>query len=139
DFRYLHLGKMYRGSTKVENPQGAEESFATHQLGFNYRPDEVLTFSLLVPVTWRSSLVQYQLANQVGGAQQPQHHTGGSAPGEIGANGLGDIIALAKYRLLDENVAGDDPFTLAVSGGVKLPTGKSDVKHADGDLLDPHM
>src|SRR5690348_8610038 len=73
DFRHLRLAKVYQGSSKVDNPQGLVESFTTHQIGFNYRPAEDLTFSLLVPITWRSSQVQYELT---GDATIPKAYSG---------------------------------------------------------------
>jgi hypothetical protein len=49
------------------------------------------------------------------------------------------MIVLAKYRVLDENSSDSDPLTFVVSGGVKLPTGKSGLRTSAGLLIDDHI
>lgn len=140
DFRYLHLGSIFKGSTKIENPQGMEETFVTHQIGFNYRPVDALTISLLVPFSSRSSIVTYEaLAEAKPNTQSPQHHVNDHPVGSEYLQGLADIIALAKYRVLDEMGEGDDPLTLVVNAGLKLPTGKTNAVDVDGRPIDPHL
>jgi hypothetical protein len=138
DLRYLHLGDIFHDGHRVENPLGAEETFITHQFSFHYRLGDALTFSLLLPFSSRSALITGPPEGDVHGikgGQQPQHIETRSDK----ATGLGDMIVLAKYRVLDENSSDNDPLTFVVSGGVKLPTGKSDLKTSSGLLLDDHI
>jgi hypothetical protein len=61
-----------------------------------------------------------------------------SDDGATNKNGLGDIIFLANYKVLDiRSVTGNDKMISQqfwLGGGVKLPTGKFDVEATDPDM-----
>jgi hypothetical protein len=138
DFRYLHLGNIFHHGTRTENPLGAEETYSTHQFSFSYRIGDALTFSLLFPLSSRSALITGPPEgdhHRISGGQEPQHIETRSDKSQ----GLGDMIVMAKYRVLDENSAARDPLTFVVSAGMKLPTGSSNLKTSNGLLLHPHM
>ncbi|MDZ7765776.1 MAG: transporter [Melioribacteraceae bacterium] len=51
---------------------------------------------------------------------------------EVSTNGLGDAVFLLKYKLVQPNII--NQTELAVGGGLKVPTGKADIKN-NGILL----
>ncbi len=144
DVRSLYLGANYSGTTKLPATE-ANETYLTNQLTGFYHLLDGLCAVVIVPYTIRT-------AHQPEGGEpvmisshpkstQPQHAIGetGGALERVTANGLGDIIAMARYTLLQ--FSGEESQTMfisSVSAGVKLPTGKTDVMH-DGEYLDSHL
>jgi hypothetical protein len=127
DQRYTLLDSVYRGTDEVDNP-GAHEEYWTTDLGAFYSPLEGLLLLANLPI--RVTQVDGHLHAHDDGDIELHDDTGGD-------EGLGDLSLLARYTFLRHHTL-DASTLLAVSGGVKLPTGSTNGHTDDGEFLDAH-
>jgi hypothetical protein len=120
DIRYLALDKMYRSGERIASEES--ESHLTNQLTLTYFMDEALSASLVLPYVSRSSV----------------ESLAGETPEGLQNRGLGDVIALARYKLYSDT-RGGRTRVVAATGGLKVPTGTTNKLMADGELADAHM
>jgi hypothetical protein len=122
DVRYLSVGTLYQDGSKTINANRELETHLTQQYSFFYAVASTLSMSALVPVPRRHS-------EQLAGA------------GEIVTGnqfGLGDVDLLARYKPYVGHGM-ESTYIVSVAAGVKLPTGRTDGRDSQGELLDPHV
>ncbi len=155
DIRSLYLGSPYNGTTQLSKT-GATESYLTNQISGFYRISSAFTAVVMIPYTIRTAQEPLRSGDttiviHTGKNPQIQHNIDMGATTsteQVRAFGLGDIIAMMRYTLVrfsgsasDEEVMSDASEAMTIislSGGVKLPTGRTDFMH-DGEYLDSHL
>jgi hypothetical protein len=122
DLRYLHVGTIYLNGSKADNEHQELETHLTQQYSLLLSLSPRLTLSAIVPVAKRYS--------------EESEEDGRLATGR--QFGLADISVLARYKLL---VAHDMERTtiLSLNAGVKAPTGRTNGRDNQGNLLDAHV
>ncbi len=122
DLRYLRVGTIYQNGSKAENDQQELETHFTQQYSLFFALSPRFTVSALVPVAKRYSEELGEDGSLVTGKQF----------------GLGDISFLLRYKPL---VSHDMERTtiLSLAAGVKTPTGRTDGRDSQGELLDAHV
>ncbi len=122
DLRYLTLGTVYQDGRKVENTERELETHLTQQYSIYFSLSPRFSAGAFVPIAKRHS-------EQLNGAGEMV--TGNEF-------GLADISFLLRYKAL---VVHDIETTsiISLAAGVKLPTGKTNGKDSDGNLLDSHV
>ncbi len=112
---------LFQGSHEVFDPQGREVTVAVTPLNLTYGVTANLTVAVLVPYISRT------LERTVDGATE-----------RLGDSGVGDILALGKWRFFRR----DRPrrtSQIAFIGGVEFPTGRTDEVDSQGDRLPPGL
>jgi len=126
--RYTLLDKVFQGSDEVANP-GAREEFWTLDLTGFYSVGE--GFMLMANVPLRKTLGHGDVATGEDGGVELEPDSGGD-------KGIGDVSLLARWIFFRRHTL-DSTLMLAVSGGVKLPTGATHGLTDDGEgFLDAH-
>jgi hypothetical protein len=122
DVRYLSLGSLYQDGAKVENSERELETHFTQQYSLYYSFLPRFSLGAFVPIAKRHS----EQLNEAG-----QVVTGNEF-------GLADLTLLLRYKAL---VSHDMETTsiITFSVGAKLPTGKTDGRDSEGELLDAHI
>jgi hypothetical protein len=122
DVRYLSVGTLYQDGYKTSNSNHELETHLTQQYSFFYALANAVSLSALVPVPRRHS-------EQLSGSG----HT-------ITGNqfGLGDVAFLARYKPYVGHGM-ESTYIVSVACGVKLPTGRTNGRDSQGDLLDAHV
>lgn len=117
---YERRGNLYRGSNRVSNSQDLlfEEHLFVTGIDYGALPD--LTLSALIPVVYNHMRIRTP--------------TGTS---KTSASGLGDIAALAKYRVWKTDWA-RSTFNWAIIAGIEAPSGETD-EYDNGMRLPPLM
>ena len=64
-----------------------------------------------------------------------QHHPGFYVPATWNYSGFGDLLTIAQASVLGSKV--HDPVSFSVRGGIKLPTGRTNVPEVDGEQPEP--
>jgi len=122
DFRYLTLGSMYRGGSRVANSDGEVESHFTQQYTLLFQLGRVWTISGIIPFARRHTEFTAEGGNVVNGNQF----------------GLGDIAVLARYKAIMTHGM-ESTYMLSLNAGVKTPTGRTNGYDSQGNLLDAHI
>ncbi len=122
DVRYLSVGTLYQDGSKTINSSRELETHLTQQYSFFYALGSSVSLSALVPVPRRHS-------EQVSG--QGQLVTGNQF-------GIGDVAFLARYKPYVGHGM-ESTYIISIAGGVKLPTGRTDGRDSQGNLLDAHV
>ncbi len=122
DLRYLSLGTVYQDGKKSENAERELETHLTQQYSLYYSLSPRLSLGAFVPIAKRHSEQLNEAGDIVTGNEF----------------GLADVTLLLRYKAL---VAHDMETTSIISfaGGVKLPTGKTNGRDSEGNLLDAHI
>lgn len=133
--RYARLRRVYSGTDEfkdpaVTNPKPLEEYWTTELTGFHAVTDAL---TLLVTVPMKKNTLRGHL--HVMPDNTAEVHT--DVKGDV--TGLGDMSLIARYALVKMSSL-DSDTALALVGGVKLPTGRTDAKTSDGaEYLDAHL
>jgi hypothetical protein len=122
DLRYLRLGNVYRDGKKVDNTDAELETHLTQQYSLFYALSSRFTLSGLVPIASRHSEILSEDRTLVTGNQV----------------GLADISFLFRFKPLVEHSM-ETSFVVSLAGGLKLPTGRTDGRDSQGNLLDAHV
>lgn len=140
DIRSLVLTKMYHDGSEIVNTSDAFESYLTHQLSMYYSLTPSLSVSFMLPFSSRIASGNGTaphppvLVKDVS-SQTPQHHVGEEAYNDHVA-GLSDILLYGRYQLIKDE---SSSFFLSATAGVKFPTGATNAKNDEGELLNPHI
>lgn len=126
--RYSVLDEVYQGSHEAANP-GAEERFWTTELSGFYGVNENLLLLATLPV--RKTQGDGDVGTDPNGDVDLDTARGGDS-------GLGDLALLGRYTFLKHHTLTATTL-LAVSFGVKLPTGSTAGRDDNGDFLDAHI
>jgi len=153
DIRSLYLGRPYSGTIKQPS-DGESESYLTNQFTGFYRITNALTAVVMVPYTIRSANEPMMSGDRTIAAARSKGSVQDVVTNvdttfhQVRSSGLGDIIAMMRYTLIkfsassaeDEMIStGSSAMTIiSFSGGVKLPTGRTDFM-SDGEYLDSHL
>jgi hypothetical protein len=121
DLRYLHVGTRYLDGSKVENEDQELETHLTQQFSFFYTLSPEFTATAIVPIPSRHS-EELDNGHLVTGNQF----------------GLGDVALLVRYKPYTAHTT-EATTILSLAAGVKLPTGRTDGKDSEGNLLDAHI
>lgn len=122
DLRYLRLGNVYRDGTRVDNNDRERETHLTQQYSVFYALSSRLTVSGLVPIASRQSEILSEDRTLVTGNQI----------------GLADVSLLLRFKPLVVHSL-ETSTIVSIAGGVKLPTGRTDGRDSEGNLLDSHI
>jgi hypothetical protein len=122
DSRYLQDGTVYLNGSKVANASKQFETYFTQQFSFLYAASPSLTISAIVPVPSKHTQSYDDDGNYV---------TGNSF-------GLGDISLLARYKLIANHELTTTTI-VSINGGIKFPTGSTNAKDSQGNVLDPDI
>ncbi len=122
DFRYLTLGSMYRGGSRVANSDGEVESHFTQQYTLFFQLDRAWTISGIIPFARRHTEFTAENGTVVNGNQF----------------GLGDLALLVRYKAIMMHGM-ESTYMLSVNAGVKAPTGRTNGYDSQGNLLDAHI
>lgn len=129
--RYTLLDQVYQGTDKQTNPGAKEEHWTTEITGFYGITPE---FTVMAVVPYKKGKTSGELMLNPDGSV-----AGLDAAGAGDASGIGDIALLGRYTFLKQENP-DSTNVLAGVFGIKLPTGKTDAKTADGTgFLDSHL
>jgi hypothetical protein len=122
DLRYLRLSTSYLNGSRTSNEREELESHFTQQYSFFYALAPRFSVSAIVPVPKRHSEELGENGNMVVGNQF----------------GVGDLSLLLRYKpVVDHGMTSTTIFSL--TAGLKLPTGRTDGKDSEGNLLDAHV
>jgi muramoyltetrapeptide carboxypeptidase len=129
DARYLDLGTRMGNGTVLSNPLGQAEKYLTGQL------------SVIVPLwSGNASLfvgVPFSSRSTVGGRIDDGDGFLWVRP-DVHNSGLGDILALVRYRVWDK-MTESSVVAAAFTAGFKTPTGSVGATDANGIRLDAHL
>jgi hypothetical protein len=125
--RYTLLDSVFQGEHERPNP-GAKEEFWTTDISGFYSPMEGLLLYANLPV--RVTHGHGDVATAADGGVDLGTATGGDT-------GIGDASLLARYTFFRRHTL-DSSLLLAVSGGLKLPTGATWGRDDNGNFLDAH-
>jgi hypothetical protein len=122
DIRYLTLGTMYQDGRKTENKDDELETHFTQQYSFYFSVTPELSASAIVPIAKRHSEQLDESGNLVTGNQF----------------GLADASLLVRYEALVKHDV-EATSILSFAAGIKFPTGRTNGKDSEGNLLDAHI
>ena len=122
DVRYLSVGSLYQDGSRIVNADHELETHLTQQYSLFYALSNSVSLSALVPVPRRHSEEITSGGQMVTGNQF----------------GLGDVAFLARYKPIVGHGM-ESTYILSLVGGVRLPTGRTDGRDSQGDLLDAHI
>ena len=126
--RYSLLDEVYQGSREVPN-EGAEERFWTTEVSGFYGITDNLLLMATLPIR------QTEGIGEVGSGPD------GDAEFEAargGASDIGDLSLLGRYTVFKHHTLAATTL-LAVTAGVKLPSGSTDSRGDSGEFLDAHL
>lgn len=122
DLRYLRLGTVYQDGKKADNAERELETHLTQQYSIYFSLSPRFSLGAFVPVAKRHS----EQLNEAG-----ETVTGNEF-------GLADVTLLLRYKaLVDHDM--ETTSIISLAGGVKLPTGKTNGRDSEGNLLDSHI
>lgn len=128
--RYTLLDEVYKGTGKVKNPGAREEFWTTEFTGFYGVTEDLM---LLGVIPYKKTKLDGHLHVHADGDIEVHSDMKGEQ------SGLGDIALLGRYTFFKTHTI-DTTTTIAGLLGVKLATGKTDGKTADGaEFLDSHL
>lgn len=152
DERYTRLSTLFVNGNRVDHTNDLETYWTTQVTAF-YSLTAHLTLTAVVPFSRRFEREGDE--SEPGGAglvNSSPHpgllktegvsgiegvlHGGDGAPGS--SFGLGDITLLARYQVFQRHSL-SSTLTLALQGGVRLPTGKTDAVNSAGETLTAHI
>lgn len=122
DVRYLSVGTLYQDGSKTANTDHELETHLTQQYSFFYALGSSVSLAALVPVPRRHSELLSNQGVLVTGNQF----------------GIGDVAFLARYKPIVGHGM-ESTYIISLVGGIKLPTGRTDGRDSQGDLLDAHV
>ena len=122
DLRYLHVGTIYTDGNRAENDRQELETHFTQQYSLFFALTSRFTVAALVPIAKRHSEELAEDGSVVTGNQF----------------GLADISLLVRYKPLVSHTM-ENTTIVSLMAGVKLPTGRTDGRDSQGDLLDAHI
>ncbi len=122
DLRYLSLGNLYQDGKKVENSDQELETHLTQQYSLFFSLSPRFSLGAFVPIAKRHS----EELNEAG-----QVVTGNEF-------GLADVTLLLRYKALVSHYM-ETTSIISLAGGVKLPTGRTNGRDSEGNLLDAHV
>lgn len=122
DVRYLSVGTMYQDGSKTDNIGHELETHLTQQYSLFYALSSTFSIASLVPVPRRHSEQITSQGKLVHGNQF----------------GIGDVALLARFKPYVGHGM-ESTYILSIQGGMKLPTGRTDGRDSQGELLDPHV
>ncbi len=122
DLRYLSLGTIFQNGKKAENFERELETHLTQQYSVYFSLSPRFSIGAFVPIAKRHSEHLNDEQTLVTGNQF----------------GLADVSLLLRYKAL---VAHDIETTsiISLAAGVKLPTGSTNGRDSEGNLLDAHI
>jgi Putative MetA-pathway of phenol degradation len=148
--RYTSLDSVFDGEDEITNP-GAEETYYTTELSAFWSPIPRLTVLGVLPI--RVTRVDGHLEHGHGhGEEEADHHDELTEDGDHheatdlgpvvedqhgGDEGLGDISLLFRFKAFEQHTLATTT-TVALLGGVKVPSGTTDGHADNGDFLDAH-
>ncbi len=135
--RYTLLDSVYEGDDEIPNP-GATEKFWTTDLSafFSPRTGWLLLANLPVRVTRVDGHLHLHEHGDDGHAEE--HGDEVEVHDDHGGDeGIGDLSLLARYTVLQRHTLAATTL-VALSGGVKVPTGSTHGRTDDGEYLDAH-
>lgn len=128
--RYTLLDEVYKGTEKVKNPGAREEFWTAEFTGFYGVTEDLM---LLGVIPYKKTKLDGHLHVHADGDIEVHSDMKGEQ------SGLGDIALLGRYTFFKTHTI-DTTTTIAGLLGVKLATGKTDGKTADGaEFLDSHL
>ncbi len=154
--RYTLLDSVYDGNDPIGNP-GAQEEFHTTELSafWSPRPGWLLLATLPVRVTRVDGHLDHGGGTHAGGEEEEEHHEEGEEhhhglpvghdgaevavhPQTGGDEGIGDFALLVRWTAFTRHTLASTTL-VAVSAGMKTPTGATDGRADDGGFLDAHV
>jgi len=109
-YDYNYLGDTYNGREKIDDPLNRNAAVTYFTFQSEYGISEKVSLLGIMNFTTRERNVTYGTSS--GNKSLNVNFTG---------NGFGDIILIGKYEVISPDLF--SPFTFAIGGGVKLPTG----------------
>jgi hypothetical protein len=122
DLRYLTLGTIYQDGRKTENTERELETHLTQQYSVYFSLSPRFSAGAFVPIAKRHS--------------EQLNEAGEMVTGNV--FGLADISILLRYKALVDHGM-ETTSIISLSAGLKLPTGKTNGKDTEGNLLDAHV
>ena len=105
------LGNSYTGRAKISDPLNRSATVTFVSLNFEYGLAKKISLLGIISYNYRERNITVTSASD-----RTKHEDV-----KFSANGLGDIVLLAKYELISPDFF--SPFTLSLGGGAKLPVG----------------
>jgi hypothetical protein len=121
DVNYVESDHVYNGATSV-NPNGLNESWTIYTLTGFYPLSEDLTAMISLPYVSKTNL--------------DFDATTDSNPGTVTA-GIGDVTLTGRYTLFEDHHL-TSTLIGGLLGGIKLPTGSTDLRDVAGNPVDRH-
>lgn len=109
-FDYNYLGTAYDARNEIEDPLNRTATVSYYTLQMEYGLSEKVSVLGIINYTFRERNVTY--SSPVDNTTQDVTFNG---------QGFGDLVIIGKYEIVQGNFF--SPFTMALGGGVKLPTG----------------
>lgn len=122
DLRFLSLGTIYQDGKRTENAGRELETHLTQQYSLYFSLSPRFSIGGFVPIAKRHS----EELNDAGAVV-----TGNEF-------GLADVTVLLRYKALVAHSM-ETTSILSLAGGVKLPTGRTNGRDSEGNLLDAHI
>ncbi len=152
DERYTRLSTLFVNGNRVDHTNDLETYWTTQVTAF-YSLTSRLTLTAVVPFSRRFEREGDENVPEAAGARTPRQlpglfktggvnsvagvlHGGDGAPGS--SFGLGDITLLARYQLFQRHSLAST-LTVALQGGLRLPTGKTTAVNSAGETLTAHI
>ncbi|MFQ5605136.1 MAG: transporter [bacterium] len=141
DARYTLLNSVFSGTNQVINHSGEKETHFTTQITMFYNFSDKFSLVGILPVPRRSVSVNARAEHHDGETEieaahghDPVHrHTGSGT-----SFNLGDLNILGRYTFLRLN-SFKQSTTLTLETGIKIPTGSTNSRDAEGNFLDAHI
>jgi hypothetical protein len=125
DVNYIESDNVYDKSQEISSGLQKEGWLIYSLTGF-YAVTDRLSLMLTLPYAVKSN---FDYTPAVGG-------TPASTPGVL-TNGFGDITLSGRYTLFMRHTL-ESTFSLGFQGGVKFPTGSTDIRDVNGNPVDRH-
>ena len=125
--RYTLLNTVYQGTRQIPNPGTLEEYWTTDLSAF-YSPTPGLL--LMANLPYRVTHVDGHLHVHADRTVELHDDVGGD-------EGIGDLALLGRYTFFTHHTL-DSSMLLAVTAGMKTPTGSTNGRTDDGEFLDAH-
>ena len=118
-FGFEDSRRLFQGSRRIPNVDGRRHLMSENHLSFQYAPQTTLNLKAELP------LVRMESEERIGGVTR-----------RSSSSGIGDLVLSAKSRF-HSRFGEDWKIMHSWTGGIQLPTGKNDARHADGELMPP--
>ncbi|MFQ5638330.1 MAG: hypothetical protein ACE5IR_10100 [bacterium] len=141
DARYTVLNSVFSGANQVMNHDGEKETHFTTQITMFYNFSDKFTLVGILPIPRRSVSLNSQEVYHDEEEEMGEEH--GHAPvhrhtGSGTSFNLGDFNILGRYTFLRLN-SFTQSTSLALEGGIKIPSGSTNSRDAAGNFLDAHI